>query len=46
MIPGVRPIHISAGDLAKSVRSILRRVEAGSEVLVEAAVAAHTELAE
>jgi len=35
MIPGMEPLHISEGDLAKDVRSILKRVESGAEVIVE-----------
>ena len=35
MIPGMEPLHISEGDLAKDVRSILQRVETGIEVIVE-----------
>ena len=33
MIPGMEPLHISEGDLAKDVRSILQRVETGAEVV-------------
>jgi antitoxin (DNA-binding transcriptional repressor) of toxin-antitoxin stability system len=33
--PGMELLHISEGDLAKDVRSILRRVETGAEVIVE-----------
>ena len=35
MIPGMEPLHISEGDLAKDVRSILRKVETGAEVIIE-----------
>jgi antitoxin (DNA-binding transcriptional repressor) of toxin-antitoxin stability system len=35
MIPGMEPLHISGGDLVKDVRSILKRVETGGEVIVE-----------
>src|SRR6266404_1558787 len=35
MIPGMEPLHISEGDLAKDVRSILKRVETGAEVIIE-----------
>ena len=35
MIPGMEPLHISEGDLAKDVRSILQRVETGGEVIIE-----------
>ncbi len=35
MIPSMEPLHISEGDLAKDVWSILRRVETGGEVIVE-----------
>ena len=31
----MEPLHISEGDLAKDVRSILKRVETGAEVIVE-----------
>jgi predicted nucleic acid-binding protein len=31
----MEPLHISEGDLAKDIRSILKRVETGSEVIVE-----------
>jgi antitoxin (DNA-binding transcriptional repressor) of toxin-antitoxin stability system len=31
----MEPLHISEGDLAKDVWSILRRVETGGEVIVE-----------
>jgi len=31
----MEPLHISEGDLAKDVRSILQRVETGIEVIVE-----------
>ena len=31
----MEPLHISEGDLAKDVRSILKRVETGTEVIVE-----------
>ena len=35
MISGMEPLHISEGDLAKDVRSILRRVETGAEIVIE-----------
>ena len=35
MIPGMAPLDISEGDLAKGVRSILQRVETGAEVIIE-----------
>ena len=35
MITGMEPLHISEGDLARDVRSILQRVETGGEVVVE-----------
>lgn len=35
MIPGREPLHISEGELAKDVRSILKRVETGAEVIIE-----------
>jgi len=35
MIPSMEPLHISEGDLARDVRSILKRVETGGEVIVE-----------
>ena len=35
MMPSMEPLHISEGDLAKDVRSILQRVEAGTEVIIE-----------
>ena len=35
MIPGMEPLHISEGDLARDVRSILKRVETGGEVIIE-----------
>jgi len=35
MITGMEPLHISEGDLAKDVRSILRQVETGAEVIIE-----------
>ncbi len=35
MIQDMAPLHISEGDLAKDVRSILRRVESGAEVVIE-----------
>jgi antitoxin (DNA-binding transcriptional repressor) of toxin-antitoxin stability system len=35
MIPGMEPLHISESDLARDVRSILKRVETGGEVIVE-----------
>src|ERR1043166_7095377 len=33
--PGMERLHISEGDLAKDVQSILKRVETGAEVIVE-----------
>lgn len=35
MIPSMEPLHISEGDLAKDIRSILQRVETGGEVIIE-----------
>ena len=35
MIASMEPLHISEGDLAKDIRSILRRVETGAEVIIE-----------
>lgn len=35
MIPSMEPLHISEGDLAKDVRSVLKRVETGAEVIIE-----------
>jgi antitoxin (DNA-binding transcriptional repressor) of toxin-antitoxin stability system len=35
MIPSMEPLHISEGDLAKDVQSILKRVENGAEVIIE-----------
>lgn len=35
MIPGMEPLHISEGDLVRDIRSILKRVETGGEVIVE-----------
>jgi antitoxin (DNA-binding transcriptional repressor) of toxin-antitoxin stability system len=35
MIPGMEPLRIDEGDLARDVRSILKRVETGGEVIVE-----------
>jgi antitoxin (DNA-binding transcriptional repressor) of toxin-antitoxin stability system len=31
----MEPLHISEGDLAKDVRSILQRVETGAEIVIE-----------
>ena len=31
----MEPLHISEADLAKDVRSILKRVETGAEVIIE-----------
>jgi antitoxin (DNA-binding transcriptional repressor) of toxin-antitoxin stability system len=31
----MEPLHISEGDLAKDIRSILQRVETGAEVVIE-----------
>jgi hypothetical protein len=33
--PGMEPLRINEGDLARDVRSILKRVETGGEVIVE-----------
>ena len=35
MIRSMEPLHISEGDLAKDVRTILQRVETGGEVIIE-----------
>ena len=35
MISDMEPLHISEGDLAKDVRSILQRVETGAEIVIE-----------
>ena len=35
MISDMEPLHISEGDLAKDVRSILQRVETGAEIIIE-----------
>lgn len=35
MILDMEPLHISEGELAKDIRSILQRVEAGTEVVIE-----------
>ena len=35
IIAVMEPLHISEGDLAKDIRSILQRVETGAEVIVE-----------
>jgi len=35
MILDMDPLHITEGDLARDVRSILKRVETGGEVIVE-----------
>jgi antitoxin (DNA-binding transcriptional repressor) of toxin-antitoxin stability system len=35
MIQNMEPLHISEGDLAKDVPSILKRVETGAEVIIE-----------
>jgi antitoxin (DNA-binding transcriptional repressor) of toxin-antitoxin stability system len=35
MIQGMEPLHISEGDLARDVRSILKRVETGAEIIIE-----------
>lgn len=35
MIPRMEPLHITEGDLAKDIRSILKRVKTGREVIVE-----------
>jgi len=35
MIPSMETLHISEGDLAKDLRSILQRVETGGEVIIE-----------
>jgi antitoxin (DNA-binding transcriptional repressor) of toxin-antitoxin stability system len=31
----MEPLHISEGDLAKDIRSILQQVESGAEVIIE-----------
>ena len=31
----MEPLHISEGDLAKNVRSVLQQVETGTEVIIE-----------
>lgn len=31
----MEPLHITEGDLAKDLRSVLRRVETGAEVIIE-----------
>jgi antitoxin (DNA-binding transcriptional repressor) of toxin-antitoxin stability system len=31
----MEPLHISEGDLARDIQSILKRVETGSEVIIE-----------
>jgi len=35
MIAVMEPLHITEGDLARDVRSILQRVETGGEVIIE-----------
>lgn len=35
MIPGMELLHISEGDLAKHLRSMLQRVDTGAEVIIE-----------
>ena len=35
MIPGMELLHVSEGELAKDVRSILQRVETGAEIIIE-----------
>jgi len=35
MMPGMEPLHVSEGDLAKDLPSILQRVETGAEVIIE-----------
>ena len=35
MIASMEPLHISEGDLARDIRSILKRVETGAEVIIE-----------
>ncbi len=35
MIRGMEPLHISEADLVRDVRSILKRVETGGEIIVE-----------
>jgi antitoxin (DNA-binding transcriptional repressor) of toxin-antitoxin stability system len=35
MIAGMESLHISEGDLARDVRSILQRVETGAEIVIE-----------
>jgi len=35
MITSMEPLHITEGDLANDVRSILQRVETGAEIIIE-----------
>ena len=35
MIPNMERLHISEGDVARDIRSILKRVETGAEVIIE-----------
>lgn len=35
MIPGMEPLHITEGDLARDLPSILKRVETGAEIIIE-----------
>lgn len=35
MIRCMEPLHLTEGDLAKDLRSVLRRAETGTEVIVE-----------
>jgi antitoxin (DNA-binding transcriptional repressor) of toxin-antitoxin stability system len=35
MIRGMEPLHISEGDLAKDLLGVLRRVETGTEIIIE-----------
>lgn len=37
MLQGMEPLHITEGDLASEIHAILRRVEAGAEVIIERA---------
>lgn len=35
MIRSMEPLHITEGDLVKDLRSILKRVETGAEIIIE-----------
>jgi prevent-host-death family protein len=35
MIRGMEPLHISELDLAKDLQAVLRRVETGTEIIIE-----------